>query len=125
VADFRPSTSAGEKIKKDAAPGSIELERTPDILAGLGERKGKRVLVGFAAETGDVVEYARGKLTAKNLDMVVANDVSEPGVGFDSPMNRVVFVTAEGEEALPVLDKHLVARELVDRLAKMARGRTR
>jgi phosphopantothenoylcysteine decarboxylase/phosphopantothenate--cysteine ligase len=123
VSDFRPRAPAARKLKKDVAPDTLTLERTPDILAELAKEKGKRVLVGFAAETGDVVKYARGKLAAKSLDLVVANDVSEPGIGFESKMNRVVFVSPEGEEALPVMDKRAVARELLDRLATLLKER--
>ncbi|MDO8915389.1 MAG: bifunctional phosphopantothenoylcysteine decarboxylase/phosphopantothenate--cysteine ligase CoaBC [Coriobacteriia bacterium] len=123
VADLRPAAPAADKLKKDAAPDLLSLERTDDILAGLGADKGDRVLVGFAAETGDVVGYARGKLTAKNLDLVVANDVSEPGVGFDSTVNRVVFVNANGEEHMPVMDKRVVASAVLDRLAILLKER--
>ncbi len=123
VADFRPAVPVQGKIKKDGAPGTLNLERTDDILARLGERKGARVLVGFAAETEDVVAYARGKLLEKNLDMIVANDVSKPGVGFDSRLNQVVIVTEEDEEALPLMDKRDVAVAVLERLAKMMKGR--
>jgi phosphopantothenoylcysteine decarboxylase/phosphopantothenate--cysteine ligase len=123
VSDFRPLEAASGKLKKSAAPEVLALERTEDILAELGRDKGERVLVGFAAETYDVIAYARGKLTAKNLDMVVANDVSEPGSGFDSATNRVVFVTADGEEPMPLMDKRAVAAALLDRLTAMLKGR--
>jgi phosphopantothenoylcysteine decarboxylase/phosphopantothenate--cysteine ligase len=75
--------------------------------------------VGFAAETGDPVASARGKLGAKGLDMVVANDVSEPGAGFDTITNRVVLVTPDAEERLPLMDKTEVARVVLDRLATL------
>jgi phosphopantothenoylcysteine decarboxylase/phosphopantothenate--cysteine ligase len=123
VADLRPAEPAPGKLKKDGAPDVLRLERTDDILAGLGAQKGDRVLVGFAAETGDVITHARGKLAAKNLDLVVANDVSEPGVGFDSRVNRVVFVSADGEEPMPVMDKRAVASALLDRLADLLKER--
>jgi phosphopantothenoylcysteine decarboxylase/phosphopantothenate--cysteine ligase len=123
VADFRPTKVAGGKLKKDAAPETVELERTDDILAELGREKRDRVLVGFAAETDDVVAYARGKLTAKNVDLIVANDVSEPGSGFDSATNRVVFVGAGFEEPMPLMDKRAVAAALLDRLTAILKGR--
>lgn len=119
VADLRPAEPAPGKLKKDAAPDVLRLERTDDILAALGADKGKRVLVGFAAETEDAAANARGKLVAKNLDLVVANDVSEPGVGFDSTVNRVVFVGADGDEPMPVMDKRAVAGALLDRLTDL------
>jgi phosphopantothenoylcysteine decarboxylase / phosphopantothenate---cysteine ligase len=123
VADFRPAEPSPDKIKKDAAPESIALERTPDILAGLGARKGSRVLVGFAAESGDAAAEARRKLVAKNLDMVVANDITTPGLGFDSRRNRVTLVTADAAEALPEMDKRELARILLDRVAASMKGR--
>ncbi len=94
VSDFRPADASTEKLKKDEAPTPFDLTRNPDILAELGARKGDRVLVGFAAETSDVVAHARAKLEAKNLDLVVANDVSVEGLGFGSDDNRVTFVCA-------------------------------
>lgn len=116
VADFRPAARAAGKLKKDAAPDAIALERTVDILASLGERKGGRVLVGFAAEAGEAAGYARGKLEAKNLDLVVANDVSQPGSGFDARTNRVTLVGSGGDEELPLMDKKAVARVVLDRV---------
>jgi phosphopantothenoylcysteine decarboxylase / phosphopantothenate---cysteine ligase len=122
VADLRPSHPFEGKLKKADAPGSVALERTTDILAALGARKEGRMLVGFAAEAGDAVEAARAKLVAKNLDLVVANDVTEPGAGFEGPTNRVTFVTAGSAEALPCMDKHAVARALLDRIATIMEG---
>lgn len=122
VADFRPAAYSDVKIKKDSAPGSLDLERNPDILAELGAAKGDRVLVGFAAETGDPVQAARAKLVAKNLDLVVGNDVSDPSVGFGSADNRVWFITASEERELPLLPKREVAGRLADRLAQLLAG---
>ncbi len=121
VSDFRPADPSMEKLKKRDAPMTVELERNPDILAGLGERKGDRLLVGFAAETQDVLEEARGKLAAKNLDLVVANNVSEAGLGFGSDVNRVWLVDESGEIEMPVLSKKTIARLLWDKVAPMAR----
>ncbi|MHB1341145.1 MAG: bifunctional phosphopantothenoylcysteine decarboxylase/phosphopantothenate--cysteine ligase CoaBC [Coriobacteriia bacterium] len=124
VADFRPATFASGKIKKTDAPEALALERNPDILAELGETNaGRAVLVGFAAETSDVIAYAREKLAAKKLDLVVANDVSGE-LGFETDENRVAFVTAATAEDLPVLDKRVIARELLDRVAALVRART-
>ncbi|NTW27786.1 MAG: bifunctional phosphopantothenoylcysteine decarboxylase/phosphopantothenate--cysteine ligase CoaBC [Coriobacteriia bacterium] len=120
VSDFRPKAPAGHKQKKADAPLVLELERTPDILAGLGADKGDRVLVGFAAETSDCVKYASEKLVAKNLDLVVANDVSTEGLGFGSDTNRVWLVSAEGVDALPVMSKKAIAQRIWDRIAPMA-----
>jgi phosphopantothenoylcysteine decarboxylase/phosphopantothenate--cysteine ligase len=120
VSDFRPAEPSADKLKKRDAAMSVPLERNPDILAGLGERKGERVLVGFAAETRDVLVEARAKLSAKNLDLVVANNVAEAGLGFGSDVNRVWLVTNEGEQEMPVLSKKTIARLLWDRVADIA-----
>jgi len=120
VADFRPATAAEHKQKKDAAPLTLEFERTDDILARLGASKGERLLVGFAAETRDVIEAAQCKLAAKHLDLVVANDVSSPALGFGTADNRVWLVSATDVEELPVLAKSAIARTLWDRLALQA-----
>lgn len=116
VSDFRPAEAAAQKLKKDAAPTSVELARNPDILAELGAEKGGRVLVGFAAETEDVLGHAAEKLAGKNLDMVVANDVSVAGLGFGSDRNAVTFVMREGAEPMAACDKREIARALLDRV---------
>jgi phosphopantothenoylcysteine decarboxylase/phosphopantothenate--cysteine ligase len=123
VADYRPRRRAAAKIKKGQANTlSLELEKNPDILAELGERKGERLLVGFAAETGDLIANARQKLTAKNLDLIVANDVTQEGAGFDADTNIVRFLYQDGRiEELPKLAKEDVAGRLLDRLAAMRR----
>ena len=129
VADFRPERLRVDKIRKeDLAPGeglTLELVRNPDILAELCRRKGERVVVGFAAESGDVVEAARRKLARKGCDLIVANDVSRAGAGFDTDTNAVVFVWPGGEiEELPMLSKAEVAAQLLDRVEKL-RGERR
>lgn len=123
VADFRPAVAAGEKIKKTDAPGAIPLERNPDILAELGARGGRAVLVGFAAETADVEANAIAKLEAKGCDLMVANDVSDPSLGFGTDDNRVLFVTREGVERTDVMPKRAIARELLDRAVVLLGGR--
>jgi phosphopantothenoylcysteine decarboxylase/phosphopantothenate--cysteine ligase len=120
VSDFRPRVVEANKVKKDDAALVVELERTPDILAELGEAKGERMLVGFAAETSDVVAFAREKLGRKHLDLVVANDVSSAGLGFGTDENRVWFVGADGAEELPVMSKRAIARKLWDRIGVCA-----
>lgn len=116
VADFRPAASVGQKIKKCEAPHAIELVRNPDILAELGARDDVRaVLVGFAAETDDVLEHAREKLTAKRCHLIVANDVSDPALGFGTDANRVWFVTADGVQESGLTSKNAIARALLDR----------
>jgi phosphopantothenoylcysteine decarboxylase/phosphopantothenate--cysteine ligase len=126
VADYRPVTRQAQKIKKTGARLTLELEPTPDILATVAARKHESLLVvGFAAETERVVEHARDKLERKGLDLVVANDVSQKGAGFDSETNIVTLVTRDGEESLPLMTKSEVAHRILDtvaRLRKMARG---
>jgi phosphopantothenoylcysteine decarboxylase/phosphopantothenate--cysteine ligase len=92
------------------------LEPTPDILAALGASKSTgQVLVGFAAETDDVVDNARGKLKKKNLDLIVANDVSAPGVGFGHSTNAVTIISVDGSETfVPLADKHTIATAVLD-----------
>ena len=121
VSDFRPASPAADKVKKDAAPLVLELERNPDILASLGQRKEGRLLIGYAAETTEVLEAARSKLVTKNLDLVVANDVSTEGLGFGSDRNRVWFVSTTSTEEVPEQGKRGIARLLWDRVAEQAR----
>jgi phosphopantothenoylcysteine decarboxylase/phosphopantothenate--cysteine ligase len=135
VADFRPSARADRKIKKealaaDAAP-TLELVRNPDILAEissregpLGASRGARIVVGFAAESENLVEAARRKLERKGCDLIVANDVSREGAGFDGDTNAVVLVWPGGEvEELPLLTKAEVATQLLDRVEKLRSAR--
>lgn len=116
VADFRPSQTAGEKLKKTEGVPRVVLEPTPDILAGLGSRKSAdQVLVGFAAETQGMRENALSKLARKGVDLIVANDVSAPGAGFEHDTNKVtVFVAAGEERDLPLTDKRAVAGAIFD-----------
>ena len=118
VADYRPREPRSRKLKKSAATLTLELERNPDILAGLGARKGERLLVGFAAETHDVAAEARRKLAAKRLDLIVANDVTAPGAGFGADTNLVRLIDAAGlDETLPLLPKEEVAGRVLDWIA--------
>lgn len=114
VSDYRPKIRHEQKMKKQPGNLSIELERTPDILRILGERKENQVLVGFAAETNNVEEYAKGKLESKNLDMIVANNVMTEGAGFGTDTNIVTIIKRNGEEiALPKLSKRKVAEHIL------------
>ncbi len=120
VADYRPKQVAREKIKKDERVPEVTLESTRDILAEVGKRKGRRVLVGFAAETHDLVANARRKLQRKNLDLMVANDVSQPGAGFDADTNVVKILDAKGGvEELPLQSKGSVADRILDRVVAL------
>jgi phosphopantothenoylcysteine decarboxylase/phosphopantothenate--cysteine ligase len=118
VADFRPKVAAPEKLKKSEGPPDVVLEPTVDILAALSASKSNQFLVGFAAETGDLVPRATAKLTAKRVDLMVANDVSVPGSGFGTDTNRAVLLTPTGEtEALPTMTKAELADAIWDRVA--------
>jgi phosphopantothenoylcysteine decarboxylase / phosphopantothenate---cysteine ligase len=117
VADYRPADPHAGKLKKDAsAELNLQLVRTTDVLSTLAEaRREGQVLIGFAAEHGEgALAYARGKLERKGLDAVVLNDVSDPGIGFDSAENEVTIVTAEGDRAVPRADKTQVAAAILD-----------
>src|SRR4029453_5874982 len=96
---------ADVKVKKGNGPSSLELQRTPDILRGLGESKGGLFLVGFAAETDHLREHAREKLRAKNVDLLVANAVGQDGSGFASDANTAVLMDADGEVEVPLVSK--------------------
>ena len=121
VADYRPAEVAATKIKKESSAAmTLPLIKNADILAEVGVNKGGRLVVGFAAETGDLLENARKKLLSKHLDMIVANDISEVGAGFDVETNRVRFLFPDGEvETLPLLDKSEVAQRLLDRIGRL------
>jgi len=122
VADYRPVVRAPQKIKKQQGPLTVELESTRDILKEIGRhagsRSGSRFVVGFAAETENLIENARKKLHNKNLDMIVANDVSDAGVGFDSEYNAAVLLSRDGEPVeLPRMTKQLMAGRILDEVA--------
>lgn len=121
VADFRPVQCAEGKIKKNDGVPQIILEPTPDILASLGATKpAGQTLVGFAAETSNLVDNAKGKLERKNLDLVVANDVSAPGVGFSHDTNEVTILGANGScVTIPLADKHQIAQAVLDSVVKV------
>ncbi len=115
VADYRPVAPQEKKIKRGPERFSVELEPTPDILADLARQKGDRILVGFAAETDRVAEHAREKLAAKRVDLIVANDVTQDGAGFDQPTNIVTLFTRDGRElSLPRMSKFEVANRVLD-----------
>ncbi len=129
VADFRPKVAAGRKLKKVDGPPEVILEPTTDILAALGARRRKgQVLVGFAAETAapegareELLRYAQAKLASKGADLIVANDVSAPGVGFSHDTNAVLIVGSEGLEAdVPLATKEAVAAAVVDAIIRRA-----
>jgi phosphopantothenoylcysteine decarboxylase/phosphopantothenate--cysteine ligase len=119
VADYRPAETASEKIKKTAAELTLKLVRNPDILEELGASRGEKacILVGFAAETADLLSNARQKLAAKHVDMIVANDVTRSDAGFDVDTNLVKIIDRQGGiEDLPLMSKDDVADRILDRI---------
>jgi len=118
VSDYRPKEVSQNKLKKTAPRVSLEMERTRDILGEIGKKKGKRILIGFAAETSDLIANARKKLKEKNLDLIVVNDVTKPGAGFASETNQVKFLYPSGEvKDLPMMSKEEVAQVILDEVA--------
>jgi phosphopantothenoylcysteine decarboxylase/phosphopantothenate--cysteine ligase len=124
VADYRPSQVAKEKIKKDNKPLSLKLERNLDILAEIGKIKGKRVIVGFAMETQNLLANAREKLRKKNLDFIIANDLGDEGAGFQTDTNIITIIDTQGKaEALPKMTKLEAADIILDRIQAMISGK--
>lgn len=115
VADWRPAQVSAEKIKKNNMSRNLALEPVPDILGTIAPAKGTRIFVGFAAETGNLLEEAHRKLLAKKLDMIVANDVSQPDSGFDSDTNRAALITAsDGPQNLKLMTKQELAAGILE-----------
>lgn len=120
VADYTPVTVHSNKFKKKNDTWTIELKKTDDILKELGERKEHQILVGFAAETENLEDYAKDKLVRKNLDMVVGNDVSKEGSGFGSDTNEIVMIKKDGSiRPLPILSKEQAANEILEEVMDM------
>lgn len=120
VADYRPAETANQKIKSSKESWTLRLEPNPDILASVAKDKGDRVLVGFAAETHNVAENARKKLAQKNADLIVANDVSAEGAGFDLDTNVVTLFARDGRDlALPRMSKAEVAQKILDEVLRL------
>jgi phosphopantothenoylcysteine decarboxylase/phosphopantothenate--cysteine ligase len=118
VADYRPKESSEQKIKKQGTSLVVEFVPNPDILAELGKKKTNQVLIGFAAETENLLQHARDKMRRKNVNMLVANDVTQPGAGFGSLTNIVSFLFPDGRRIdLPQMNKHEIARHLVQEIA--------
>jgi phosphopantothenoylcysteine decarboxylase/phosphopantothenate--cysteine ligase len=126
VSDYRPAAASPGKVKKTEGGLRLELVRTPDILSALGSAKGRRLLVGFAAETEQLRENARKKLTLKNLDLIVANDVSREGAGFGAETNAAVLIDAAGGEVdVPLVSKRELAERVWDRVLELSKERSR
>jgi phosphopantothenoylcysteine decarboxylase / phosphopantothenate---cysteine ligase len=123
VSDYRPRQFIPYKVKKTEDVQTVELVRNPDILAELGQRKGQRILVGFAAETEELLANAQKKVQAKHLDMIVANEVGHAGSGFQSDANKVLILHDNGRiEDLPLMSKHQLAHEILTRVVERLRS---
>ncbi|MBI2486553.1 MAG: bifunctional phosphopantothenoylcysteine decarboxylase/phosphopantothenate--cysteine ligase CoaBC [Deltaproteobacteria bacterium] len=122
VGDYRPVETFQGKLKKSSKEFTLQLKRTEDILLDVGKRKNGRIVVGFAAEGEDIVENALGKLRKKNADLIVANDILKPGVGFGEDMNIVYFVDKWGKvQELPIMTKTEVAERIFDKIIEIKR----
>ncbi|OIJ09849.1 bifunctional 4'-phosphopantothenoylcysteine decarboxylase/phosphopantothenoylcysteine synthetase [Anaerobacillus arseniciselenatis] len=120
VADYRPKNIHDQKVKKQPSDWAVEMERTTDILQTLGDKKTKQLLVGFAAESENVDEYAKGKLKRKNLDMIVANSIVEAGAGFQGDTNIVTIYKKDGtSKALPLMSKQEVSANLLNEIEQL------
>jgi phosphopantothenoylcysteine decarboxylase / phosphopantothenate---cysteine ligase len=120
VADYRPTAPQAQKIKRDTEPFTLSLEPTPDILASIAHNKGGQIIVGFAAETQNLAENARKKLAAKNADLIVANNVTAEGAGFDLETNVVTLFARDGRELpLPRMEKREVAHHILDEVIRI------
>lgn len=121
VADYRPRNEADQKMKKSGETLSLELVRNPDVLAHVAGHPNAPFTVGFAAETNDLEQYATGKLKKKKLDMIVANDVSQPGIGFNSDDNAISVFWADGRQTFGTASKAELARQLIQLIAQRYR----
>jgi len=125
VADYRPKKSFKDKMKKTYKNFSLQLERNPDILYQLGKNKGKRILVGFAAETKNIISQAKSKLDRKNLDLIVANYSHQKDGGFGSDSNEATLIDYEGRiDALPLMDKDDLADKILDKIKQLKTNKT-
>jgi phosphopantothenoylcysteine decarboxylase/phosphopantothenate--cysteine ligase len=122
VSDYRPKSTASQKIKRKG-PMTLELEATPDILKELSLEKGSQLVVGFAAETENVLENARQKLVSKNLDAIVVNDVSREGIGFESDRNAVTIISRDEVVEVPETTKWEVAQRVLDQIVRLRHHR--
>jgi phosphopantothenoylcysteine decarboxylase/phosphopantothenate--cysteine ligase len=123
VSDYRPKAAASQKIKR-TGPMNLELEPTTDILADVSRRKQSQIIIGFAAETENVLENARKKLKSKALDAIVVNDVSREGIGFDSERNAVTIITQHEVVEVTETSKREVAHRVLDQVVHLRKHRT-
>jgi phosphopantothenoylcysteine decarboxylase/phosphopantothenate--cysteine ligase len=126
VADYRPDVRSESKIKKRPGPMTLTLARNPDIIAEVGKKKGNRILVGFAVETENLIENAQVKMVNKNMDLIVANDVTQAGAGFGYDTNIIRILDRDGgQQELPIMDKMEAADRILDRIRNIIIARKR
>jgi len=126
VSDFRPKAMSSQKLKKATASLSLALEKTEDILKEIGKKKGNRILVGFAAESENLIANAREKLRQKNLDLIVVNDITKPGAGFGQETNQVKILYPSGKMMdLPLMSKDEVSQSILDEVMKLLKQKSR
>ena len=125
VADYRPAKAADQKIKKDNDSMHIDLVRNPDIVSTVANHSERPVTVGFAAETQDLMRYARGKLERKNLELIIANDVSNSAIGFNANDNAVTAIWKDGQCDIPQMGKNQLAAQLITLIAQKFFAETR
>jgi phosphopantothenoylcysteine decarboxylase/phosphopantothenate--cysteine ligase len=123
VSDYKPKKSYDQKFKKTHGPLQIELTRNEDILKTLGQTKSNQILVGFAAETENIEKYAKKKLKEKNLDFIVANDVSKKSSGFGTDMNEVIIFDRQRQTKLELMSKDDVAKEILNKIVGLLESR--
>ncbi|MFW6389917.1 MAG: phosphopantothenoylcysteine decarboxylase, partial [Halanaerobiales bacterium] len=123
VTDYRPTKYSKQKIKKDNdSINKIDLENNPDILQEIGnQKKDEQFIVGFAAESDNLIDNAEKKLKKKNLDMIIVNDISREDIGFGSENNEVTLITRDIREKLPVMKKRRLAEIILDKIVKMVK----
>ena len=124
VADYSPANVADAKIKKEGIDGiSLELKKTPDILSEVSKRRREgQMVIGFAAETNDVIEFAKSKMAKKNLDMVIANDITAKGAGFNTDTNIATILTRQRETALGLMSKRALADKILDEIVNLRKS---
>jgi phosphopantothenoylcysteine decarboxylase/phosphopantothenate--cysteine ligase len=125
VADYKTVVVHEQKLKRTNSSLTLELEKTGDVLAAIAAARSNQIVIGFAAETENVVDNARKKLESKHLDAIVVNDVSQPGIGFDSDQNAVTIVTRNGEQSVPCMAKRDVADRILDEVVRIKNSRAK
>ncbi|MGB3729705.1 MAG: phosphopantothenoylcysteine decarboxylase, partial [Thermodesulfobacteriota bacterium] len=123
VGDYTPVKKENGKIKKEDKNRTLELKRTQDILKEIGKNKNDRIVIGFAAETENLINNAQEKLKKKNADLIVANDVSKSGAGFEEDTNIAHLIYGDSAEELPLMSKSLLAQKILDKISDIKKNK--